>query len=451
MERYESYKDSGVAWIGQVPSHWIHSRIKFCLSRSVAGIWGDDEKGNKDDIVCFRVADFDYSKGCLTFDKLTIRNVSAAQLLNRLLHDGDLLIEKSGGGDVTPVGRVVRFNYNDKAICSNFIHSISVKEGYSSNYLYYYFYGMYANKVNLLYFNQTTGIQNLKVGEYLSQKIYLPTLVEQQAIATYLDKRCSEIDKAIATQQKRIALLQELKQSIITQAVTRGTHPDVPLKNSGVEWIGKVPEHWEVRRLKSICQSKKYAIKTGPFGTQLKGQDLYPEGDIRVYNQRNVIDDNFNECGFYVTHKKASDLKSFYTQPNDLLITSRGTIGKCSILPDNVPMGILHPCLIAVRIDQKICTIEWAKLFIGESNCFAANIFLNSNATTIDVIYTDTLKNVIITIPPVFEQKKIIAYIDQHIKKLDSIIKKANKRIEYLQELRQSVITEAITGKIKVC
>lgn len=222
MERYELYKDSGVAWIGQVPSHWNHFRIKFCLSRSVAGIWGDDEKGNKDDIVCFRVADFDYSKGCLTFDKLTIRNVSAAQLQNRLLHDGDLLIEKSGGGDATPVGRVVRFNYNDKAICSNFIHSISVKEGYCSNYLYYYFYGMYTNKVNLLYFNQTTGIQNLKVGEYLSQKIYLPTLVEQQAIAAYLDKWCSEIDKAIATQQKRIALLQELKQSIITQAVTRG-------------------------------------------------------------------------------------------------------------------------------------------------------------------------------------------------------------------------------------
>mgnify|MGYP000065648611 CR=1 FL=1 len=213
-------KESGVEWIGQVPSHWIHFRIKFCLSRSVAGIWGDDEKGNKDDIVCFRVADFDYSKGCLTFDKLTIRNVSAAQLQNRLLHDGDLLIEKSGGGDTTPVGRVVRFTYNDKAICSNFIHSISVKEGYCSNYLYYYFYGMYADKVNLLYFNQTTGIQNLKVGEYLSQKIYLPTLVEQQAIAVYLDGRCSEIDKAIATQQKRISLLQELKQSIITEAIT---------------------------------------------------------------------------------------------------------------------------------------------------------------------------------------------------------------------------------------
>ena len=233
MERYESYKDSGVAWIGKVPSHWIHFRIKFCLSRSVAGIWGDDEKGNKDDIVCFRVADFDYSKGCLTFDKLTTRNVSAAQLQNRLLHDEDLLIEKSGGGDATPVGRVVRFNYNDKAICSNFIHSISVKERYSSNYLYYYFYGMYANKVNLLYFNQTTGIQNLKVGEYLSQTIYLPTLVEQQAIAAYLDKRCSEIDKAIATQQKRIALLQELKQSIITQAVTQGIHPGCTAKR---EW-----------------------------------------------------------------------------------------------------------------------------------------------------------------------------------------------------------------------
>lgn len=336
MERYESYKDSGVAWIGQVPSHWIHSRIKFCLSRSVAGIWGDDEKGNKDDIVCFRVADFDYSKGCLTFDKLTIRNVSAAQLQNRLLHDEDLLIEKSGGGDATPVGRVVRFNYNDKAICSNFIHSISVKEGYSSNYLYYYFYGMYANKVNLLYFNQTTGIQNLKVGEYLSQTIYLPTLVEQQAIAAYLDKRCCEIDKAIATQQKRIALLQELKQSIITHAVTRGIHPDVPLKESGVEWIGKVPEHWNVMKMNQVCDVITDYVASGSFAALKKNVTYLDSPDFAMLiRTADLSNKNKDIPRVYVSKRSYRFLSNSNLFGGEIILPNVGSVGDVYVVPDD--------------------------------------------------------------------------------------------------------------------
>lgn len=353
MERYESYKDSGVAWIGQVPSHWNHFRIKFCLSRSLAGIWGDDEKGNKYDIVCFRVADFDYSKGCLTFDKLTIRNVSAAQLQNRLLHDEDLLIEKSGGGDATPVGRVVRFNYNDKAICSNFIHSISVKEGYSSNYLYYYFYGMYANKVNLLYFNQTTGIQNLKVGEYLSQTIYLPTLVEQQAIAAYLDKRCCEIDKAIATQQKRIALLQELKQSIITHAVTRGIHPDVPLKESGVEWIGKVPKHWEVRRMKFLTRE----YKAGPFGSALITSKLSDNGSVLVYTPEHIANQSTQLVNnLYLPETRVKEMSQFFVKVNDVIFSIVGTLGRAMLITEDMPKGIINQRLAKFSVNEKdIC------------------------------------------------------------------------------------------------
>lgn len=443
MELYESYKDSGVAWIGKVPEHWEVMKTSLLYTNIGSGTTPSTSKQEyyEDDGFCW-LQTGDLNDGYITDTSKKISKVAIKDCKLRFYPVGSIVIAMYGA----TIGKIglLKVPTSTNQACCVLPYSNKMNEIYT-------FYVCQIAKGQMLLEAVGGGQPNISQDIIKKLKLPVPPICEQQAIAAYLDKRCSEIDNAITTQQKRIALLQELKQSIITRVVTQGIHPDVPLKESGVEWIGKVPEHWEVRRLKSICQSKKYAIKTGPFGTQLKGQDLYPEGDIRVYNQRNVIDDNFNECSFYVTHKKASDLKSFYTQPNDLLITSRGTIGKCSILPDNVPMGILHPCLIAVRIDQKICTIEWAKLFIGESNCFATNIFLNSNATTIDVIYTDTLKNVIITIPPVFEQKKIIAYIDQHIKKLDSIIKKANKRIEYLQELRQSVITEAITGKIKVC
>lgn len=440
MERYESYKDSGVAWIGKVPSHWIHFRIKFCLSRSVAGIWGDDEKGNKDDIVCFRVADFDYSKGCLTFDKLTIRNVSAAQLLNRLLHDEDLLIEKSGGGDVTPVGRVVRFNYNDKAICSNFIHSISVKEGYSSNYLYYYFYGMYANKVNLLYFNQTTGIQNLKVGEYLSQKIYLPTLVEQQAIAAYLDKRCSEIDKAIATQQKRIALLQELKQSIITRAVTQGIHPDVPLKESGVEWIGKVPEHWEVMKTSLLYTN------IGSGTTPSTSKQEYYEDDGFCWLQTGDLNDGYiTDTSKKISKVAVKDYKLRFYPVGSIVIAMYGaTIGKIGLL--KIPTSTNQACCVLPYSNKMnemyafyVCQIAKSQMLLEAVGGGQPNIS------------QDIIKKLKLPVPPLCEQQAIAVYLDGRCSEIDKAIATQQKRIALLQELRQSVIKEAITGKIKVC
>ena len=448
MERYESYKDSGVAWIGKVPSHWIHFRIKFCLSRSVAGIWGDDEKGNKDDIVCFRVADFDYSKGCLTFDKLTIRNVSAAQLLNRLLHDGDLLIEKSGGGDVTPVGRVVRFNYNDKAICSNFIHSISVKEGYSSNYLYYYFYGMYANKVNLLYFNQTTGIQNLKVGEYLSQKIYLPTLVEQQAIAAYLDKRCSEIDKAIATQQKRIALLQELKQSIITRAVTQGIHPDVPLKESGVEWIGKVPKHWEVRRMKFLTRE----YKAGPFGSALITSKLSDNGSVLVYTPEHIANQSTQLVNnLYLPETRAKEMSKFFVKVNDAIFSIVGTLGRAMLITEDMPKGIINQRLAKFSVNEKDILIEYLLWLFAHSIFYEHYMQLYQRGSVIVNLTKEIIGNMPVPLPPINEQYQIVAYLKECTIKLDTYIAHAEQRIALLQELKQSIITEAITGKIKVC
>ena len=223
------------------------------------------------------------------------------------------------------------------------------------------------------------------------------------------------------------------------------------MKPSDIDWIGDIPAHWELRKLKNICKSERYSIKTGPFGSQLKGQDLQPEGDVRVYNQRNVIDNNFDDIHFYVSNEKAKDLENFYTRPNDLLITSRGTIGKCNILPDDAPMGILHPCLIALRINTSICELNWAQNFIANSSCFSTNVFLNSNATTIEVIYTETLKSVAIPIPPIDEQIVILKFIERETAKVDSAIGKAERQIALLQELRQSVITEVVTGKRKVC
>ena len=425
MKKYDEYKDSGVEWIGDVPKHWEVSRIKFLISHSSAGVWGEDEKNDENDIVCFRAADFDYIHGCLRLDKMTIRNIQPEQLRGRTLQHGDLLIEKSGGGDNAPVGRIVRYNYNDKATCSNFMHFIRVNKFNDGNYLFYYFYAMYANNVNILFFNQTTGIQNLKIGEYIGQMIYIPILKEQTAIATYLDTHCAKIDNLISIQQKRIALLQELKQSVITHAVTKGLNPNVEMKQSGVEWIGDVPKHWEYCRFKDFMllqttasnSNNKIGLeniesRSGMFvytGSEFEGngiafsnQDII-YGKLRPYLQKvwlatfegNAVGDFFvfrmksNSCPSFVKYLMLSD---GYTKETD-----GSTIGAKMPRVSSDFILTMHYCL-----------------------------------------------------PPIIEQAAIASYLDHKCATIDTSISNAQHQIELLQEYKQSLITEVVTGKRKV-
>lgn len=420
--KYEDYKDSGMSWIGQVPTQWKRSRLKFLFSHSNAGVWGEEEKGDENDIACFRVADFDYQKGYLGFDKLTMRNITAKELEGRLLSQGSLLIEKSGGGDATPVGRVVRFNYEDKATCSNFVHFVTVDESHNSDFLYYYFYAMYANKENLLYFNQTTGIQNLKVGEYLGQSIFIPTYEEQQAIASYLDKKCGKINGAIDVQKKKIDLLNELKQTIITNAVTKGLNPDAPMKDSGVEWIGEIPEHWKIKRTRFLCN-----IQTGDKDTVNREDDgLYP---------------------FYVRSPKVERINTYSFDGEAVLMAGDGVgAGK-----------VFHYANGKFDYHQRVYNLHNFKDVSGLFfyyyilNKFRYIIEEGAAKNTVDSVRLNMIQDFWMTIPPVSEQQNIVKYIDGEISKIDAQISKANRRIELLNELKQSVITEAVTGKIKVC
>lgn len=421
MKKYDEYKDSGVAWIGEVPKHWKVSRIKFLISHSSAGVWGEDEKNDENDIVCFRAADFDYIHGCLRLDKMIIRNIQPEQLRGRRLHHGDLLIEKSGGGDSAPVGRIVRYNYNDKATCSNFVHFIRVNKFNDGNYLFYYFYAMYANNVNILFFNQTTGIQNLKIGEYIGQMIYTPILNEQTAIATYLDTHCAKIDNLISIQQKRIALLQELKQSVITHAVTKGLNPNVEMKQSGVEWIGDVPKHWELVRTRYLCN-----LCTGSKDTI------------------NRVDDG--KYPFYVRSPKVERIDTYSFDGEAILMAGDGVgAGK-----------VFHYAVGKFDYHQRVYNFHNFKHVLGKffynyiSNNFKYIIEEGGAKNTVDSVRLYMIQNFMTTVPPLEEQMEICNYIEQKEKVFDTSISNAQHQIDLLQEYKQSLITEVVTGKRKV-
>ena len=216
-------KPSGVEWLGDIPEHWEVRRIRTCLNNVVAGIWGNDpnEKNLSEHITCVRVADYDMRTLGVSTEKLTVRAVAENAQAPRLLKQGDILMEKSGGGDAQPVGRVVFFNLAMPAITSNFIIRIRVdNDVIASKYLLHILALLQATQRNIPSIKQTTGIQNLDEKHYFSNRLGLPSLNEQQSIIEHIEKKSAEIDQAISRAELEIELICEYRIRLISDVVT---------------------------------------------------------------------------------------------------------------------------------------------------------------------------------------------------------------------------------------
>lgn len=450
MKAYSEYKNSEIEWVKQIPSDWGICKLKFtALGKDqcfIDGDWIESKDINTDGIrylTSGNVGPLKYKEqgnGYITED--TFRKLECKDV-----YEGDILISRLN----EPISRAcIVPNLNSRIVTcvDNVIYRPDCNRFNKKYIIYVLNCTPYTEKANL----SARGVTMHRVSRTMLGNFYIPvpSIAEQQVIASFLDAKTKPIDDIIAKREKQIKLLEEMKSTIISRAVTKGLNPDAQMKDSGIEWIGEIPEGWEMRKLKYILKSEKYNIKTGPFGTQLKGNDLREEGDVPVYNQRNVIDNQFHSPSVFVTLDKANELAGFHTKPNDVLITSRGTIGKAAILPNGAKEGILHPCLIALRINQDLVNLKYLLYYINRFEGFAINVFLESNATTIEVIYTDTLKNIFVTLPQLEEQKRIVSYLDSETSKIDTRIAKRRKQIELLQEYKQALITAAVTGIIDV-
>lgn len=444
MKRYEKYKNSGVQWIGQVPTHWILSKLKYGLQGMQDGTHGSYESVISENPLLSAKNVFEDGLHISDAERTISQKDYDSIVANGFPQYNDIVLCCVG-----TIGRCCIYKMKTPLAFQRSVTFLRVNKSLNPIFLLYSLRSDIFKPQYELY-AKTTAQSGIYMGTVANMAIILPPLPEQQAIASFLDAKTKPIDDIIAKREKQIKLLEEMKSTIISRAVTKGLNPDAQMKDSGIEWIGEIPEGWEMRKLKYILKSEKYNIKTGPFGTQLKGNDLREEGDVPVYNQRNVIDNQFHSPSVFVTLDKANELAGFHTKPNDVLITSRGTIGKAAILPNGAKEGILHPCLIALRINQDLVNLKYLLYYINGFEGFAINVFLESNATTIEVIYTDTLKNIFVTLPQLEEQKRIVSYLDSETSKIDIRIAKRRKQIELLQEYKQALITAAVTGKIDV-
>ena len=427
-KRYERYKDSGVEWIGEIPEHWEVSKLKYltyCLDGKRIPL-SSEQRGEMQGDIPY------WGANCII------------DYVNDWLIDGEVVLLGEDGAPFFDKYKDVAFYSNGRIWPNNHVHVLRALQSINAKLLTYIL-----NTVD--YSNYIKGSTRDKLTQAEMKNIFIQLLPvrEQKAIVNFLDQKTNKIDSLIADKEKLIELLQEKRQAIITEAVTKGLNPNVKMKDSGIEWIGEIPEHWSITKMKYLLSPKKYSIKAGPFGSQLKNDDMV-SGDVKVYNQKTVLDNDFKSGDYYIENYKYEELRAFEVFSGDLLVTTRGTIGKTAIVPKDAEKGILHPCLIKITLNPDKVLNEYINVVFNNTKIVTNQIMLESNATTIDVIYTDTLKNLVLPIPPLEEQKSIIDFVDAKIGEIDGLISSINNQIQKLKEYRQSLISEAVTGKIDV-
>jgi type I restriction enzyme S subunit len=440
---YSKYKDSGVEWLGNVPEQWRVLRIKSTVDSALNGVWGDDPKGDENDVVCIRVADFNYDTLSVSEEKLTLRNIPTNQLNSREINKGDILLEKSGGGELFPVGRAVIYDLSHKAVNSNFISTIKIRAGISSKFVLYCFQSLYSKKVNTRSIKQTTGIQNLDSESYFDEIIALPSPSEQAAIVSFLDTKTSQIDTLIRNKQKLIELLKEERAAIINQAVTKGIDPNVKMKDSGVEWLGEIAEAWNYVAVKHLVEVK---VTDGPHETP----DFLEVG-VPFASAESVVDGkiDFNRIRGHISqedHERYS-LKCKPQRGDVFIVKSGSTTGKVAYVDFDKEFNIWSP-LALIRTNDKLDS-RFA-FYAFSADYFQTQIKLFWSFGTQPNIGMNMLENLRVAVPGRREQSLIVATIESSLGKIDGTIDAVNKEINLLQEYRTALISEVVTGKVCV-
>ncbi|MFC2996395.1 restriction endonuclease subunit S [Acinetobacter sichuanensis] len=430
-QKYAEYKDSGVEWLGEIPSHWRVSKVKYLAPFQVG--WTPPTKNDANFIgenLWVNISDL--KAKTITSTSKQISDKAALEASMDITPKGSLMYSfKLSVGAVSFAGCDM---YTNEAIAS-FLDTSKLP----LSFLYYVL-------PKFVIENASTNIYGAKIlNQELIRNANLIELPFEEAenIANFLDHETAKIDSLIAKQEKLIELLKEKRQAVISHAVTKGLNPDVKMKDSGVEWLGQVPEHWRVSRFKFVCSS----IIAGPFGSSIT-KDMYVPKGYKVYGQEQVIPNDFEIGDYYISEKNYIELSRYAVYPRDILISCVGTFGKIAVFPENAEKGIINPRLIKATVSNKFNPYFFREYL--KSDAVFKQFEQLSRGGTMGVINIGILNEIIAVIPPIKEQDDIYNFIQQQKYKFNSLIKKAESAIQLMQERRTTLISYAVTGKIDV-
>ncbi|WP_434579218.1 restriction endonuclease subunit S [Thermoanaerobacterium thermosaccharolyticum] len=423
-KRYDKYKDSGIDWIGEMPEHWKISKLKYliyCLDGKRIPLSSEQRGEMKGDIPY-------WGANCII------------DYVNDWIIDGEVVLLGEDGAPFFDRNKNVAFYSNEKIWPNNHVHILRVSQSINAKFLTYTL-----NTVDYRNYINGSTRDKLTQSEMKNIFIQLPSPQEQKSIVNFLDQKTAEIDGLIADKEKLIELLQEKRQAIISETVTKGLNPNVKMKDSGIEWIREIPEGWKITKIKYTTYVK------GRIGWQgLRADEFIDEGPYLVTGTDFVNGKIFWENCYHISDDRYNEAPEIHLKEGDLLITKDGTIGKTAIVKNKPEKATLNSGIFVTRPLNQIYITKYMYWLLN-SSIFNRYIDYVKTGSTINHLYQETFENFIYPLPEYDEQKAITDFLDQKTAEIDGLIADIHTQIQKLKEYRQSLISEAVTGKIKVC
>lgn len=426
MGCYAEYRESGVGWLGELPSHWELRRISALY----------DARNEK-------VSDQDYPPLSVTMQGIVPQLETAAKTQDgdnrKLVRTGDFVInsrsDRRGAcgiseydGSVTLISNVLA--PKDRSTMSTRYYSYLFRsEGFADE-----FYRQGTGIVDDLWSTNWTRMKNILVAR--------PPLAEQERIADYLDAKTTEIDALVADCEREVELLQEYRKSVISEAVTKGLDPTVPMKDSGIEWIGEIPKYWNLARVKQVCCK----VTDGSHFSPPIVEDGYPYITATNIHGRGID----YESAKLIDEQSYTQLEKNGCRPKSgdvLMVKDGATTGRVGLMVDNEPCVILSS--VALMRPTTICNSDYLFFFL-QSNSFQVQVLVSMAGSAMPRTTLDKLVEYFVVLPPSTEQRAITNYLDTKTAEIDALIKDKQTMADKLREYRKSLISEAVTGKFKV-
>ena len=437
----EQMKSSGIGWIKDIPSSWEINKVKYLATEPgtlfLDGDWIEsdviEERGIRYLTTGNVGAGFYKEQGCGYISEKTF---SELHCLN--VYPGDLMISRLN----EPIGRACIIPDTESryvVAVDNVI--LRPNANYNKKFI---MYGMnadgYAEHANMIARGATMSrISRSQLGQFW---LAFPNIEEQQAIADFLDKECAQIDSIAADLERQIALLQQYKKSLITETVTKGLDKSVPMKDSGVEWIGEIPEHWEisrVRHLASLCSG----------ATPSKDVLSYWEGNIPWVSSQEVKSDIIKDTSLHISEEAINSCSTQLMPAGTLVMVVRS-----GILQHTIPVALLG---VPATINQDIKAFQFNHLMLpayfkyyiqGENDALLSVII--KDKTTVESVDNQLLLSLKIMVPPIEEQKAIVAFLNYKFGYIDKILNDKQEQLNLLMQHKKSLIYEYVTGKKRV-
>ena len=430
---YPTYKPTGVEWLGEIPAHWEVRRLKYLATVNDEAL--PDTTDPDMEITYVDIGNVDSIAGITGTEDLVFED--APSRARRVVRQGDVIVSTVR----TYLKAIARIEPTDAnlIVSTGFavIRPLDLDSGFAAYALSspYFVDRVVAHSVGVSY-------PAINASELARLDIAFPPLLEQQAIAAFLDRDTAGIDALVVKKERLIELLQEKRTALITRAVTRGLDPNAPMKDSGVEWLGEIPAHWEVKPLKYILREPLQ------YGANEPSSHIDPDSPryIRITDideDGTLRDDTFRSLPREIA-------EPYLLSEGDLLFARSGaTVGKTFRYHPSWGIAAYAGYLIRARFDGMVVTPAFMDYFT-RSQSYSDWLLSNFIQSTIQNVSAERYANLAVPKPPRHEQRSIAAFLDREKAKLDSLVAKVREAIERLRELRSALISAAVIGRIDV-